>query len=306
MLLTSAEEGGKAVRARRSGLIPKHVQPRIDFFLTEQAVTEIGGNAGKVTESGTCLTATACLPTPGVRDQWKRYGRSATPGYEKTVDTGFGEEYVEFVGEKESLFRTACILIGASDEQPSSQKRPFGTFNSELEARRSWLVELAVPTWLWRARDRIGNRSSTFWEDRFHVVLANGEQVKARRGHKTDWEDCAGLADLLRHGRSVPSFIPPRPVREPRDFKPPAQTHFGGHRLSDHHRRMIQLSVEHMRFLEQQLQEIDRDILYKIQAAGLERPFQLLQTILGVQQDSAAILLAEIKPDVRRFHRQDI
>jgi len=25
--------------------------------------------------------------------------------------------------------------------------------------------------------------------------LANGEQVKARRGHKTDWKDCAGLGD---------------------------------------------------------------------------------------------------------------
>ena len=50
------------------------------------------------------------------------------------------------------------------------------------------------------------------------VVLANGEQVKARRGHKTDWKDCAGLADLLRHDMIRPSFVPARPVRELRDL----------------------------------------------------------------------------------------
>jgi transposase len=50
------------------------------------------------------------------------------------------------------------------------------------------------------------------------LTETNGEQVKARRGHKTDWKDCAGLADLLRHGMIRPSFIPPRVIRELRDL----------------------------------------------------------------------------------------
>lgn len=50
----------------------------------------------------------------------------------------------------------------------------------------------------------------------FVVVLANGEQVKARRGHKTDWKDCVGLANLLRHDIVRPSFIPPLAMREHR------------------------------------------------------------------------------------------
>jgi hypothetical protein len=42
------------------------------------------------------------------------------------------------------------------------------------------------------------------------------------------------------------------------------------HRMSDHHRTMIRFSVEHLQFLEQQLQTIDAEILKKINEAGLE------------------------------------
>lgn len=41
------------------------------------------------------------------------------------------------------------------------------------------------------------------------------------------------------------------------------------HRMSDHHRTMIRFSVEHLQFLEQQLQAIDAEILKKINEATL-------------------------------------
>src|SRR5579862_9440058 len=50
------------------------------------------------------------------------------------------------------------------------------------------------------------------------VILANGEDVKGRRGHKTDWNDCQFLAHLLRHGMIRPSFIPPQAIRDLRDL----------------------------------------------------------------------------------------
>lgn len=71
--------------------------------------------------------------------------------------------------------------------------------------------------------------------------------------------------------------------------------------MSDHYRTMIRLSIDHLRFLEQQLQQFDREIRSKINTSGLEQAFQLLQSIPGVQQDSAAALLAKIGPDVRSF-----
>jgi hypothetical protein len=50
------------------------------------------------------------------------------------------------------------------------------------------------------------------------IVLANPKQVKAITGHKTDPHDARWLAHLLRHGMIRPSFIPPRALRELRDF----------------------------------------------------------------------------------------
>ena len=44
------------------------------------------------------------------------------------------------------------------------------------------------------------------------------QQVKAVTGHKTDPHDAKWLAHLLRHGMIRPSFIPPRAIRELRDF----------------------------------------------------------------------------------------
>ena len=42
------------------------------------------------------------------------------------------------VGKK---FITACILIGAADAEPTSEKRLFGTFNADLGALRIWLLD---------------------------------------------------------------------------------------------------------------------------------------------------------------------
>src|SRR3954451_17979259 len=49
-------------------------------------------------------------------------------------------------------------------------------------------------------------------------IVANPRQVKAVTGHKTDPQDARWLAHLLRHGMIRPSFIPPRAIRELRDF----------------------------------------------------------------------------------------
>jgi len=234
------------------------------------------------------------------------------------------------VGKK---FITACILAGAPEAEPTIEKRMFGTFNTDLEALRSWLLENQCTHVVMESTGPYWKPIFNILEDSVVVILANGEQVKARRGHKTDWKDCVGLADLLRHGMVRPSFIPPRVIRELRDLtrrrkrilgdassernrvqkvledaniklssvltdvfgasgqlmleallegkatpaeipdlargtarkKIPAITEaLQNHRMSDHHRTMIQLSVDHLRFLEQQLQQIDREILRKI------------------------------------------
>ena len=50
------------------------------------------------------------------------------------------------------------------------------------------------------------------------VCLANPEDVKGRKGHKTDRKDAKWLAHLLRHDMIRASFVPPRAIRELRDL----------------------------------------------------------------------------------------
>lgn len=74
-----------------------------------------------------------------------------------------------------------------------------------------------------------------------------------------------------------------------------------GHRLNDHHRQMIRYSLEHLRFLEEHLQELDQQIVAKIEALGYGPQWQLLQTVPGVKENSAASVLAEVGPDMGQF-----
>jgi transposase len=55
-------------------------------------------------------------------------------------------------------------------------------------------------------------------ENAVKVHLANPQDVKNRKGHKTDNKDGWWLAHLLRHAVIQPSFIPPRVIRDLRDL----------------------------------------------------------------------------------------
>jgi len=115
-------------------------------------------------------------------------------------------------------FLVACLMVGAADAEPRTEKRTYGTTNSDLEKLRHWLIEegcthVAIES------------TGSYWKPIFNilehsvtVILANPEDVKARKGHKTDPKDSWWLAHLLRHAMIRPSFIPPRAIRELRDL----------------------------------------------------------------------------------------
>jgi transposase len=74
-----------------------------------------------------------------------------------------------------------------------------------------------------------------------------------------------------------------------------------GHRLREHHRRMLRLSLEHLAFLEKQIDTIDAEVYRLVEQEQLRKAFELLQSIPGVQQVSAAALLAETGADMSVF-----
>jgi transposase len=55
-------------------------------------------------------------------------------------------------------------------------------------------------------------------EEGHAVMLVNPQHMKAVRGRKTDVQDSAWIADLLRHGLLQASFIPPEPMRHLREL----------------------------------------------------------------------------------------
>lgn len=264
-----------------------------------------------------------------------------------------------------------CIMTGAADLEPDTELGKFGTYNAELDRLKAWLVRA-------NCTHVAMESTGSYWKPVFAaledsgitVILANGEDVKARRGHKTDWNDCQFLAHLLRHGMIRPSFIPPQAIRDLRDLTrrrrqlihdavsernrvqkvleeanvklgsvlsdifgvsgqlmlekllegepdaaiianlaqrkarvkiPEIRQALEGHRLRDHHRTMLRFSLDHLAFLERQIDAIDSEALRLIEEHGYGKPFEILKSLPGVQEISAAALLAETGADMSVF-----
>ena len=115
-------------------------------------------------------------------------------------------------------FLVCCVMTGAAHEEPRSETRRFDTTVPGLKRLRNWLNEE-------RVTDVVMESTGSYWipvfnllEGHVTVVLANPEEVKNRKGHKTDRKDAEHLADLLRHNHVRSSYIPAEPVRQLRDL----------------------------------------------------------------------------------------
>lgn len=271
------------------------------------------------------------------------------------------------VGKK---FLAVCVMAGSLEGEPRVERRRYGTNHADLESLRDWLKQEGVTHVVMESTGSYWKPVFNVLEEAVKVYLANPQEVKNRKGHKTDDKDGWWLAHLLRHAMIHPSYIPPRAIRELRDLTrrrkrllgngtaeknrvqkvledanvklgnalsdvfgvsgqlmldallqgqtPPAEiaqfaqrrakkkipeilAALEGHQMSDHHRKIIRYSLEHLRFLEDQVAALDGDIAEKIRQAGLETAWQLLQTVPGVQARSAANILAETGKDMTQF-----
>ena len=76
-----------------------------------------------------------------------------------------------------------------------------------------------------------------------------------------------------------------------------------GHQMNDHHRWLIQQSIEHIVLLDRQLEELEDRIMMKIEP--YRQQFDLICTVPGFKEMNAAALLAEIGPDMSVFPSGD-
>ena len=91
------------------------------------------------------------------------------------------------------------------------------------------------------------------------------------------------MLNALLEGKAGPEEMAQMAKRCARKKIPDLVAALGQHRMSDHHRRMIRFSVEHMELLEKQITRLDEDIEAKIRDIGLVKQWELLQTIPGMQ-----------------------
>ena len=69
-----------------------------------------------------------------------------------------------------------------------------------------------------------------------------------------------------------------------------------GHRMTDHHRFMIRLSLDHMRHIEMQVVELDKEIQRRLEP--YQKQVQLACSVPGIGVTSAASILAETGMDM--------
>ena len=139
----------------------------------------------------------------------------------------------------------ACLMWGPANGEAQWEIRKYGTTVPALVELKTWLqqqgcqtvvLESTGPYWV-----PVFNVLAEEWEGQQHwgqvererplsqpeqeqkqacaaksiqVTLANPQEVKNRRGHKTDKKDAWWLAHLFRHGMIRPSYLPCRAVRE--------------------------------------------------------------------------------------------
>jgi transposase len=86
-------------------------------------------------------------------------------------------------------FLLCCVLTGSAAEEPQSETRRFDTPVPSLERLRAWLREKQVTHVVMESTGSYWIPIFNLLEGLFAVVLANPEEVKTRKGHKTDRKD---------------------------------------------------------------------------------------------------------------------
>ena len=121
----------------------------------------------------------------------------------------------------------ACLLKGRLDEEPEPEIREFPTLLNGLDEFKKWIIEN-------NCRHVAMESTGVYWfpiynvlesilydddeQKNVKIIVANPHHMKNVPGKKTDIKDAHWIATLLRAGLLAPSYIPPKEIRELRDW----------------------------------------------------------------------------------------
>ena len=112
----------------------------------------------------------------------------------------------------------AKMLVACLMKAGQKEVRTFATMTEDLLQLLDWLVQAGCTHVAIESTGVYGRPVFNILEGALDVILTNARDAKGYKARKTDVIDAEWLADLLRHGLLKPSFIPPLPIRELRDF----------------------------------------------------------------------------------------
>ena len=123
----------------------------------------------------------------------------------------------------------------------------------------------------------------------------------------TDVFGVSGLNMLLAllEGKATPAEIAQLARGVAKRKVPQLIEAIAGNRMSDHVRFVIRSCLRHLACLEEELEEVDAEILRRMELPTFQKAFTLLQTIPGVGKLSAAAILAETGPDLDAFPKAE-
>ena len=98
------------------------------------------------------------------------------------------------------------------------EQRSFSTRWSDLIECRDWLAGGGCADVCMESTGKYWVPVLNALEGTCRVVVANPKYTRAIRGRKSDSKDATWIADLFRLGLVVPSYVPPRDIRDAREI----------------------------------------------------------------------------------------
>lgn len=112
----------------------------------------------------------------------------------------------------------ACLVVTGEAGSPGKETRSFGTMSGDIEALAEWLASAGCSHVAMESTGVYWKPVYNLLEGAFDLLLVNPAQIKALRRRKSDLKDAEWIADLLRHGLLVGSFVPSKEQRELREI----------------------------------------------------------------------------------------
>lgn len=112
----------------------------------------------------------------------------------------------------------ACLVVSRGAGLPLKETRNFGTMSADIEALAEWLASAGCTTVAMESTGVYWKPVYNLLEGSFELLLVNPAKIKALRRRKSDVRDAEWIADLLRHGMLIGSFVPSKEQRELREL----------------------------------------------------------------------------------------